>query len=98
MTAPSVLLPWPDGTLDRFVPGGRAIPAEPGPPPVTRRALAAAHVVADPLADADPVAGARLDWDATSLPALAVVARARRRRGDGHAQRAPGSAGPWRGS
>jgi hypothetical protein len=65
VTAPSVLLPGPDRTLDRFVPGGRAIPAEPGPPPVTRRALAAAHVVADPLADADPVAGARLDWDAT---------------------------------
>ncbi|HEX7967177.1 MAG TPA: dihydrodipicolinate synthase family protein [Stellaceae bacterium] len=33
--------------------------------PFNRIALAAAHVVADPLADADPWLDARLDWDAT---------------------------------
>src|SRR2546423_13942261 len=30
-----------------------------------RVAYAAAHVVSDPLADADPLAAARIDWDAT---------------------------------
>src|SRR3989440_11816978 len=30
-----------------------------------RVAFAAAHVVCDPLADADPLVGARIDWDAT---------------------------------
>jgi hypothetical protein len=33
--------------------------------PFNRIALAAAHVVADPLADGDPCLDARLDWDAT---------------------------------
>jgi hypothetical protein len=33
--------------------------------PFNRIALAAAHVVADPLADADPWLDAKLDWDAT---------------------------------
>jgi hypothetical protein len=36
-----------------------------GAPIESRVAYAAAHVVADPLADVDPVAGARLDWEAT---------------------------------
>ena len=34
-------------------------------PVESRVAYAAAHVVADPLADGDPVAAARLDWEAT---------------------------------
>src|SRR5260370_26774042 len=33
--------------------------------PFNRVALAAAHVVADPLAEADPWLDTRLDWDAT---------------------------------
>jgi Protein of unknown function (DUF993) len=33
--------------------------------PFSRIALAAAHIVADPLADADPWLDAKLDWDAT---------------------------------
>jgi hypothetical protein len=36
-----------------------------GEPIQSRVAYAAAHVVADPLADVDPVAGARLDWETT---------------------------------
>jgi hypothetical protein len=34
-------------------------------PPRSRVAYAAAHVVADPLADVDPLSGASLDWEAT---------------------------------
>ena len=34
-------------------------------PPRTRVAFAAAHVVADPLADVDPWLDAAIDWDAT---------------------------------
>jgi hypothetical protein len=34
-------------------------------PPFSRIAYAAAHVVADPLADGDPWLNARIDWDAT---------------------------------
>ncbi|HXZ92588.1 MAG TPA: DUF993 family protein, partial [Burkholderiales bacterium] len=33
--------------------------------PFTRRALAAAHVVADPLSPKDPWLEAAIDWDAT---------------------------------
>jgi hypothetical protein len=61
----SVLLPRADQTLARHVLSGRAIAPGPGPAPASRVAFAAAHVVCDPLADADPVADARLDWDAT---------------------------------
>jgi hypothetical protein len=39
--------------------------ARPKKPLTSRRAFAAAHVVADPLADNTPVSGAHLDWDAT---------------------------------
>ena len=35
------------------------------PPPFNRIAYAAAHVVADPLADSDPWLDAAIDWDAT---------------------------------
>jgi hypothetical protein len=37
----------------------------PGPPPVGRRLLAAAHVVADPWGDNTPGQPAAVDWDAT---------------------------------
>ena len=55
-------------TLD--LPGG-AVTLRPGPVPVpgeggwTRTAYAAAHVVADPLADCDPWLDAAVDWDRT---------------------------------
>ncbi|MGF1660945.1 MAG: DUF993 family protein [Kineosporiaceae bacterium] len=44
-----------------------AVPGEPGdgPPPVSRVAFAAAHVVPDPLAAVDPWHGVELDWEAT---------------------------------
>ena len=35
----------------------------PGPAPLTRRLLAAAHVVADPLGDNTPGSPAAVDWD-----------------------------------
>jgi len=47
--APTPHIPWPSA----------------GEPIQSRIAYAAAHVVADPLADADPVTDARLDWEAT---------------------------------
>ena len=42
-----------------------ALPATGKPPVFNRVAYAAAHVVADPLADADPWLGAAIDWDTT---------------------------------
>ena len=58
-------LPRADGTLELHVMG------EPSPwpaqaaPPRTRVAFAAAHVVADPLADVDPWLETAIDWEAT---------------------------------
>jgi hypothetical protein len=60
-----VILPHADGTRAAYVLG------EPSPFPTawapsrSRTAYAAAHVVADPLADNSPAAPAHLDWDAT---------------------------------
>ena len=52
---------------------------------VNRVAYAAAHVVADPLADADPWLQPAIDWDATlAYRSSSLVARLRRRRSDGH--------------
>ena len=45
--------------------GGEAHPTSRPAPPRSRIAYAAAHVVADPLADNTPGAPAQLDWDAT---------------------------------
>jgi hypothetical protein len=61
----TILLPRPDKTLEayqlksldcRIAPKGRF---------KSRVAYAAPHVVSDPLADVDPTAECRLDWDAT---------------------------------
>ncbi len=60
-------------TLNLPLPGGATAPFEltAGPPPAppsgawSRIAYAAAHVVADPLADADPWLETALDWDRT---------------------------------
>jgi len=62
---PTVTLPGPDGALAPFTtrtPGGFADrPAT----PFNRVAYAAAHVVADPLADVDPWLQPAIDWEAT---------------------------------
>ena len=60
----TLILPQRDGSLARYTTRPpRRFPAR--SVPFTRIALAAAHVVAAPLADADPWLEARLDWDAT---------------------------------
>jgi Protein of unknown function (DUF993) len=59
-----LLLPHADGPSP-YVPSGEALPVEPADPPKSRVAYAAAHVVADPLADIDPSTETALDWDAT---------------------------------
>jgi hypothetical protein len=60
-----LLLPRADGSLSPYVPSGDALPVVPADPPKSRVAYAAAHVVADPLADVDPTSEAAIDWDAT---------------------------------
>lgn len=67
MSGPPLMLPAADGRLREFAPRG-ALPvpaAADAPPPRSRTAYAAAHVVADPLAGNAVGAPARLDWDAT---------------------------------
>jgi Protein of unknown function (DUF993) len=60
----TLILPQSDRSLARYTTQPpRRFPARSAP--FTRVVLAAAHVVADPLADADPWLAARLDWDAT---------------------------------
>ncbi len=61
---PTIHLPAADGTLAPFA----TSPARDFPratPPFPRIALAAAHVVADPLAEQDPWLDAKVDWDRT---------------------------------
>jgi hypothetical protein len=60
-----VLLPHADGSLAPYAPSRHAALDEPPGPPKSRIAYAAAHVVADPLADVDPTSRAALDWEAT---------------------------------
>ena len=65
MSPASLVLPGADGSLQPYaVQEPREWP-RPGQPFATRVAYAAAHVVADPLADNTPGAPSRLDWDAT---------------------------------
>ena len=64
-TSTGVRLPRADGTLATFIPGPAAAFARPRQPIRSRVALAAAHVVADPLAENLPGGPARLDWEAT---------------------------------
>jgi hypothetical protein len=61
---PSITLPTEAGTLESFTLGnpGKFPKAT---PPFPRVALAAAHVVADPLAEQDPWLDAKVDWDRT---------------------------------
>ncbi|MGH9246449.1 MAG: DUF993 family protein [Acidimicrobiales bacterium] len=65
---PRLCLPTSEGGLEEYDAGRREpvpVPVLPVAPPRSRVAFAAAHVVADPLADIDPTAETRLDWDAT---------------------------------
>lgn len=61
----TVVLPRPDGRLVPHQMTGQPLDRDGGPPATSRVAYAAAHVVADPLADNTPGQPARLDWDAT---------------------------------
>ena len=58
-------LPRVDGSLAPYTPG-RHKPVPPAAGPIRSRiAFAAVHVVADPLANINPMLETRLDWDAT---------------------------------
>jgi len=61
---PTISLPTEAGTLEPYTLGdsGKFPKAT---PPFPRVALAAAHVVADPLAEEDPWLDAKIDWDRT---------------------------------
>jgi hypothetical protein len=61
----SIRLPRPDGALGSYTPREAPGFQGPAPPPRSRVAFAAVHVVADPLADTTPISPARLDWEAT---------------------------------
>jgi len=58
-------MPLPDGTLASYMPAGRPLVPPKQPPGFNRIAYSAAHVVADPLASAEPALGSAIDWDAT---------------------------------
>jgi predicted dehydrogenase len=60
-----IRLPRPDGTLEPYVMREPVAWTAPAGPIRARVAYAAAHVVCDPLAACDPLADARLDWEAT---------------------------------
>jgi hypothetical protein len=61
----SLRLPRPDRTLERYQVHEPRVWPRPAGPPTCRVVFAAAHVVADPLADTTAGAPAGLDWDAT---------------------------------
>ncbi len=60
-----VLLPIPSGGTETYLLGTPQAFAPRGDDPLPRVAFAAAHVVADPLADNDPWLGAAIDWETT---------------------------------
>jgi len=60
-----LLLPAEDGTLRLYEPGPGHAFARPAEPIRSRVAIAAAHVVADPLAENIPGRPAHVDWEAT---------------------------------
>jgi hypothetical protein len=63
---PSVVrLPRADRTLAAYTIRGASAWSAPVGPIRSRVAYAAAHVVCDPLADADPLSAAPIDWEAT---------------------------------
>lgn len=61
-----ILLPGLDGRLAPYALTGTPWSAPSAPAqPFNRIVLSAAHIVADPYADADPARGGAIDWDAT---------------------------------
>ncbi|SAL60016.1 hypothetical protein AWB70_05401 [Caballeronia cordobensis] len=58
-------LPTPAGALERYTLTGTPLHDARPAAPFNRIALSAAHVVADPFADADPSDGGKIDWDKT---------------------------------
>ncbi len=62
---PTVTMPLEDGSLTRHRLGAPAQFDRPTARLTSRRAFAAAHVVADPLAENTPGSGANIDWEAT---------------------------------
>ncbi|MGB8359971.1 MAG: dihydrodipicolinate synthase family protein [Acidimicrobiia bacterium] len=65
MPSATVTIPLDDGSLKRHALGEPAHFERPTTPLTSRRAFAAAHVVADPLAENTPDSGANIDWEAT---------------------------------
>jgi len=61
---PTINLPTPDGRIEAFATCAPTVFAK-ATPPFPRVALAAAHVVADPLAEQDPWLDVKVDWDRT---------------------------------
>src|SRR3712207_3952426 len=62
-----ILLPHADGSLEPYVPGEHAVLDQPPGPPKSRIVYAAAHGVADPLADVDPTSRAVVDREVTMV-------------------------------
>ncbi len=62
---PAVDLPAADGRLERVRLTGTPVEPPRAPRRFSRIAIAAVHVVADPLADCEPADGAAIDWEAT---------------------------------
>ena len=62
---PSVSLPDLGGKTDLYVLQGEPVKAKKRSPARARVAMAAAHVVVDPFADAQPGEATAIDWDAT---------------------------------
>lgn len=62
---PTLMLPFPDRSLRPYALRASAGSAPPRAPLRSRVFFAAAHVVADPLADTTPASAPALDWDAT---------------------------------
>lgn len=60
-----LLLPRPDGSVAPYRLGPPSTFRSPAQPIRSRVAYSAAHVVADPLANVDPVTQSKIDWDST---------------------------------
>ncbi len=62
---PTIRLPRRDGTLESYTLRAPGVWPRPDGPFASRTAYAAAHVVCDPMRDADVYTEAPIDWDAT---------------------------------
>ncbi|MGW1723032.1 dihydrodipicolinate synthase family protein [Streptomyces sp. NPDC002306] len=61
----TIRLPDASGALRAYEPRAEPLDVTPGTPFTSRTVFSAAHVVADPFADAGPGSPAAVDWDAT---------------------------------